>query len=170
MVAITHDTLDLTVQPPPPPTKRYLVVTTKTEAHTVSKQVVRILLECCLVTGRNEVGDSVHGGVSGQGEPPPPRTRENPPGTRQTPPPTPPVQGDPPGKQTPEYGLRAAGRHPTGMYSCLFICFSVCFLSVFFSVIMSVYLSVRIGRNSKRFFERKCTTLYFLPSTFHRLV
>ena len=33
----------------------------------------------------------------------------HPPRTRQTP---------PPGKQTPAYGLRAAGTHPTGMHSC----------------------------------------------------
>ena len=40
---------------------------------------------------------------------------------------TPPDQADttprpgrsPPGKQTPAYGLRAAGTHPTGMHSCL---------------------------------------------------
>ena len=79
----------------------------------------------------------------GQGEYPldqgePPRTRENQPRpgrtprTRQTPPRPgrhpPPDQADtpqtrqtPPGEQTPEYGLRAAGTHPTGMHSCLFI-------------------------------------------------
>ena len=39
----------------------------------------------------------------------PPRTRQIPPD--QTPPPT-------PRKQTPAYGLRAAGTHPTGMHSC----------------------------------------------------
>ena len=81
------------------------------------------------------VCDSVHrgGGVSRQGEPPQtgrtPPDRENPPArrtpqTRQTPhhppaPGRPPRQGGtPPGKQTPEYGLRAAGTHPTGMHSC----------------------------------------------------
>ena len=56
----------------------------------------------------------------------PPGTRQTPldggpPGTRQTPPDggTPPDQADPPfGKQTPAYGLRAAGTHPTGMHSC----------------------------------------------------
>ena len=66
----------------------------------------------------------------------PPQMEEPPPGTRQTPPdgepPTPPDQADPPpdgeppgtrqtpppGKQTPAYGLRAAGTHPTGMHSC----------------------------------------------------
>ena len=33
----------------------------------------------------------------------------------------PPVQAHhpPPGKQTPAYGLRAAGTHPTGVHSCL---------------------------------------------------
>ena len=57
----------------------------------------------------------------------PPRTRQTP-LTRQTPPdqadppgpgrPTPRDQADPPGKQTPAYGLREAGMHPTGMHSC----------------------------------------------------
>ena len=28
----------------------------------------------------------------------------------------------PPGKQTPAYGLRAAGTHPTGMHSCTILC------------------------------------------------
>ena len=42
------------------------------------------------------------------------------------PPPTSLDQTDPPGKQTPAYGLRAAGTHPTGMHSCflLYIAFS----------------------------------------------
>ena len=49
----------------------------------------------------------------GPGRPPPrpgrpPRTRRPPPGPGRP----------PPGKQTPEYGLRAAGTHPTGMDSC----------------------------------------------------
>ena len=50
----------------------------------------------------------------------PPPTRQNPPWqggtprTRQTPP----AGRNPPGKQTPEYGLRAASTHPTGMHSC----------------------------------------------------
>ena len=48
------------------------------------------------------VCDSVHGGGSPGRETPP---------DRQTPP--------PPRKQTPEYGLRAAGTHPTGMHACL---------------------------------------------------
>ena len=66
-----------------------------------------------------------------QGEPPQTRqtpwTRENPPRPGRTPqdqadpPPDqadPLDQADPPRKQTPEYGLRAAGIHPTGMHSC----------------------------------------------------
>ena len=81
------------------------------------------------------VCDSAHrrgGGFSRQGEPPlaggrtppdqadSPGRREEPPRTRQT---TldqaePPGRENPPGKQTPEYGLRAAGTHPTGMHSC----------------------------------------------------
>ena len=54
-----------------------------------------------------------------QGEPPPDQA-DTPPRTRQTPRAgrTPPDQADtPPRKQTPEYGLRAAGTHPTGMHS-----------------------------------------------------
>ena len=49
----------------------------------------------------------------------PPRDQADPPGTRQTP--LPPETRHPPPKQTPAYGLRAAGTHPTGMHSCLFI-------------------------------------------------
>ena len=47
----------------------------------------------------------------GPGNNPPPRSR--PPRSRH-----PPGAGRPPGKQTPAYGLRAAGTHPTGMHSC----------------------------------------------------
>ena len=46
---------------------------------------------------------------SNRADPPPPRTR---------PPPGPDTL--PPRKQTPAYGLRAAGTHPTGMHSCCF--------------------------------------------------
>ena len=89
--------------------------------HTVYEQLVRILLECILVTSRNEVVAKVMflhvsvilftGGVSwqgdppGQGEPPPgqgepPQTGRNPsPQTRQTPP----NQADPPQtRETPQ--------------------------------------------------------------------
>ena len=58
-----------------------------------------------------------------QADPPPP-DQAKPPQTRQTPPPDqadPPrdqAEPPPPGKQTPAYGLRAAGTHPTGMHSC----------------------------------------------------
>ena len=45
----------------------------------------------------------------------PPGNRQTTPQTRQTPPRT---RQTPPGKQTPVYGLRAAGIHPTGMHSC----------------------------------------------------
>ena len=41
----------------------------------------------------------------------PPDQADTPPRTRQT----------PPREQTPAYGLRAAGTHPTGMHSCLFL-------------------------------------------------
>ena len=55
------------------------------------------------------------------GTTPPPGTRPPPPRTRPPPPrdQTPPGP-DPPQKQTPAYGLRAAGTHPTGMHSCYF--------------------------------------------------
>ena len=57
------------------------------------------------------------------GSKPPPLGPDNPPGTRHPPGATPlgadtPRPDTPPGKQTPAYGLRAAGTHPTGMYSC----------------------------------------------------
>ena len=52
----------------------------------------------------------------------PPRPGRHPPQTRQTPPAPgrhpPRTRQDPPRKQTTEYGLRAAGTHPTGMHSC----------------------------------------------------
>ena len=49
-----------------------------------------------------------------QADTPPPDQADTPQQTRQTPP----DQAAPPGKQTPVYGLRAAGTHPTGMHSC----------------------------------------------------
>ena len=97
-----------------------------------------------IFTGRNEVVAKVmflqvcvcpRGGgclpqcMLGCHSPPPdqadtlPDQADLPPGARQTPPQdqadTPRDQADtPPGKQTPAYGLRAAGTHPTGMHSC----------------------------------------------------
>ena len=55
-------------------------------------------------------------GTPPQSRPPPgpdthPPEPDTTPPTRHSPPP-------PPGKQTPAYGLRAAGTHPTGMHSC----------------------------------------------------
>ena len=48
----------------------------------------------------------------------PPQDQADPPRPGR-PPPDPPGPGrHPPGKQTPAYGLRAAGTHPTGMHSC----------------------------------------------------
>ena len=97
----------------------------------------------CLSTGGGRVSASVHAGM-----PYPPRDQADPPRTRQTPPrdqahtpwdqahTTPPGPGThprgpgrhpprtretPPGKQTPAYGLRAAGTHPTGMHSCFIL-------------------------------------------------
>ena len=61
---------------------------------------------------------SVHGGgvclsACWDTTPPPSRPPE------QSPPPSrPPSEQTPPGKQTPVYGQRAAGTHPTGMHSC----------------------------------------------------
>ena len=64
----------------------------------------------CLSTGGGRVSASVHAGMPyppGPGRPP--RDHSD----------TPSDQADPsPGKQTPAYGLRAAGTHPTGMHSC----------------------------------------------------
>ena len=69
----------------------------------------------------------------------PPRTRQTPPGPGRHPPPrlgrppqlgrpprdqadpSPRTRQTPPGKQTPAYGLRAAGTHPTGIHSCLVV-------------------------------------------------
>ena len=76
-----------------------------------------------VVTSRNEIVAKVmflHKSVIlstwGGGSP----GRENPSIPGRTPPP--PDQADPPpGKQTPEYGLRAAGTHPTGMHSFLVV-------------------------------------------------
>ena len=54
-----------------------------------------------------------------QADPPesgrPPRDQADPPGPGRPPG----TWQTPPGKQTPAYGLRAAGTHPTGMHSCL---------------------------------------------------
>ena len=71
------------------------------------------------------------GGTPPEGEPPglggTPPDQADPPQLGGTPPgqagrtPSQARQGEPPpGKQTPEYGLRAAGTHPTGMHSGLF--------------------------------------------------
>ena len=59
------------------------------------------------------VCDSIHRGVSGQGDPP----EQTPPG-EQTPQSRHPQEQTPPGKHTPAYGQWAAGMHPTGMHSC----------------------------------------------------
>ena len=106
------------------------------EVPRVGKWAVCILLECFLVTGRNEVvakviflhlfvimftggggSASVHTGIHPPGADPP--GADYPP--EQTPPgaDTPPRPDPPPGKQTPAYSLRAASTHPTGMHSSL---------------------------------------------------
>ena len=72
----------------------------------------------CSQGGRGSA--SVHAGI------PLPRIRFHPPWIRHHPTPNqvgrpPPTRQTPPpraGKQTPAYGLRAAGTHPTGMHSC----------------------------------------------------
>ena len=107
--------------------------------HTIHTYYYRPQRSCGQGYVFTRVCDSVHrGGLQAgrnppwqEGEPPqqegePPRQEgEPPPQTRQTTPPaggrTPPAPAGrtPPGKQTPEYGLRAAGTHPTGMHSCI---------------------------------------------------
>ena len=101
----------------------------------------------CIFTGRNEVvakviflqvsvcpqggrvSASVHagmpyppdGGTPPDGDPPGWRTPRDgdPPGMENPPRMENPPDEDPrPGKQTPAYGLRAVGTHPTGMHSC----------------------------------------------------
>ena len=81
----------------------------------VAAKVMFLQVYVCPQGGR--VSASVHAGM-------PPQTRQtspqdqadtSPPGTRQT---LPQTRQTPPGKQTPAYGLRAAGTHPTGMHSC----------------------------------------------------
>ena len=79
-----------------------------------------IFLHVCVILSTGGGSASVHAGI------PPPWSRPNPqsrhlpeqtPRREQTPPwsrPPPP----PPRKQTPAYGQRAAGTHPTGMHSC----------------------------------------------------
>ena len=112
----------------------FLIITGRNE---VVAKVMFLHVSVILFTG---------GGVSRQGEPPAPRQGEPPqpgrpppdqadPPSRENPPDQadPPNQADPPGpgrpppdqapspgKQTSEYGLRAAGTHPTRMHSCFF--------------------------------------------------
>ena len=69
-----------------------------------------------------------------QTDPPNPRTRQIP----------------PPGKQTPAYGLRAAGTYPTGMHSCLWclpfiLWFFACYLTFF--RFLTLFCLVWIGPN-----------------------
>ena len=71
---------------------------------------------------------------------PPGPGRHTPPGPGRHPPPGPgrpplgPGRPSPLGKQTPAYGLRAAGTHPTGLHSCFPYC---CILQI---VIVAVWL------------------------------
>ena len=95
-----------------------------------------VFTDVCLSTG-GRVSASVHAGMPetplprpGRENPPrpgrenpPDQAGRNPPQTRQGEPPQA-RQGGPPGKQTPEYGLRVAGTHPTGMHSCFTISFA----------------------------------------------
>ena len=71
-------------------------------------KVIFLQVSVCPQGGR--VSASVHAGM-----PYPPRM-ENPPR----------VENPPPRKQTPAYGLRAAGTHPTGMHTCVWILFPDC--------------------------------------------
>ena len=58
------------------------------------------------------------GGKAPPGWRTPPGPGRTPPGWRTPPGPGRPPNPPPPRKQTPAYGLRAAGTHPTGMHSC----------------------------------------------------
>ena len=73
-----------------------------------------IFSQACVCPQGGGVSASVHAGI--------PTPRDQPPPREQTPPfppeQTPPGPDTPPPKQTPAYGLRAAGTHPTGMHSC----------------------------------------------------
>ena len=92
-----------------------------------------MFLQVCVCPQGGRVSASVHAGKPyppppGPGRPPqmenPPGIRQTPwdgepfPRTRQTTTPLGPGRPPHPGKQTPAYGLRAAGTHPTGMHSC----------------------------------------------------
>ena len=119
-------------------------------------------LQVCVCPQGGRVSASVHAGMPDQadtpqtrqtppqpGRPPvnrqtPPKTRQTPPQTRQTPlgPGRPPrTRQTPPGEQTPAYGLRAAGTHPTGMHSCLK---NVCAMQLFHFDIHQNLTPVRI--------------------------
>ena len=94
-------------------TKHEVFITGRNE---VVAKVIFLQVSVCLGGGR--VSASAHAGMP------------YPPGWRNPPlhgePPldggTPPDGDPPPGKQTPAYGLRAAGTHPSGMHSCLQKC------------------------------------------------
>ena len=84
-----------------------------------------------------------------------PPDQEDPPRTRQTPPPD---QADPPGKQTPAYGLRAAGTHPTGMHSCFayLVAMSLCNLASTQSLLSLFFLSLLSSSFSTNFCAQFC--------------
>ena len=100
-------------------------------------------------------------------EPPPPGPGRPSPGWRAPPGPgrppgwrTPPL---PPGKQTPAYGLRAAGTHPTGMHSCFRIlltyrsnadCTPACLPNLALNAETSLSIGCRTARNLKYVFNR----------------
>ena len=69
----------------------------------------------------------------------------------------------PPGKQTPAYGLRAAGTHPTGMHSCFRIlltyrsnadCTPACLPNLALNAETSLSIGCRTTRNLKYVFNR----------------
>ena len=69
---------------------------------------------------------SVHAGIPPREQTAPPRADTHPPEQTPHPPeqtPHPPGADTPAGKQTPAYGLRAAGTHPTGMHFCFCLFF-----------------------------------------------
>ena len=102
---ITYDALDLTVQSPSPTWDIWWLL----KHYGQYKRVIRILLECFLVTARRHL---------------PPGADTSPRDQRQTQPtPTPEETPVPCAVHAGRYGQQAGGTHPTGMHTCLCIVF-----------------------------------------------
>ena len=87
--------------------------------------------------------------TSPQQTPPRPDTTprpDTPPGTRPPPSSRQPPGADPlPGKQTPAYGLRAAGTHPTGMHSFFMLNLTIKFYNpIDISVVHTIYIFAKM--------------------------